>query len=126
MGEAHLFGMKSAFVISQKGSGSTQQNNIAAERGGEDNGEGQRRPPPGAADANLCTHSRGGTRPRSQQLAETKAHAAPPFKCRPPGSQQIIEPTEQTSPGKLDFPREERRCFQCTCETQLKCLRELE
>lgn len=110
MGEAHLFRMKSAFVISQKGSGSTQQNNIAAEKGRKHNGEGQRQPPPGTADANLCTHSRGGTRPHSQQLAETKAHAAPQFKCRPSGSQQIIEPMEQTSPGKLHFPREERRC----------------
>lgn len=36
--------------------------------------EGQRRPVPGAADANLCTSSRGRARPDSQQLAKTKAH----------------------------------------------------
>lgn len=49
--------------------------------------------------------------PHSQQLAETKAHAAAQFKCRPSGSQQIIETMERSSPGKLHFPREERRCF---------------
>lgn len=76
-----------------------------------DNSEGQRQPPPGTVDANHCTYSRGGRRPRSQQLAETKAHAAPQFKCRPSASQQIIETMEQTSPRKLRFPREARRCF---------------
>lgn len=80
-------------------------------KGRKHNGEGQRQPPQGTVDANRCTDSQGGRRPHSQQLAETKAHAAPQFKCRPSASQQIIETMEQTSPRKLLFPREARRCF---------------
>lgn len=45
--------------------------------------EGQKQPPSGTADANLCTGSRGGTRPGGQQLTETKAHTASWFKCSP-------------------------------------------
>lgn len=43
--------------------------------------EGQRQPPPGTVDANLCISRRGETRPHGQQLAETKAHTALQFKC---------------------------------------------
>lgn len=43
--------------------------------------EGQRQPPPGTVDANLCISSRGKTCPHGQQLAETKAHTALQFKC---------------------------------------------
>lgn len=60
--------------------------------------EGQKQPASGPIDANLCTGSRGGTRPHGRQLAETKAHTVSLFKCSLSATKKLIETIQANRP----------------------------